>query len=140
MLFADTGALFAFLVRGDTHHADAVRAEAYLRSTRDRIWTIDAVLTELWLLLRREVNARISDNVVRGLLDAGVRREAVEDRDYVRAWLLATEWSDQDFSLTDRLAFAVLERTRRYRAWSYDTGFAIIRLGPARNQPLELIR
>lgn len=140
MLFADTGALFAFLVRDDAHHADAVRAESEIRRQREQVWTIDPVLTELWLLLRREIGARASDALISGVLDRGVRREPLEDPDFTRAWLLGRQWPDQDFSLTDRQAFAVLERTRRERAWSYDHDFAVIRLGPARDRALDLVR
>jgi len=140
VLFADTGALFAFLVRDDAHHDDAVRVESDIRTQREQVWTIDPVLTELWLLLRREIGSNRSDTLVAGLLDRGVRREALEDQDFTRAWLLGNQWADQHFSLTDRQAFAVLERTRRRRAWSYDTDFAVIRLGPGRAAPLDLVR
>jgi predicted nucleic acid-binding protein len=64
----------------------------------------------------------------------------LQDQDFIRAWQLGREWSDQDFSLTDRQAFAVLERTRRNRAWSYDSDFAIIRLGTGRDRALDLVR
>jgi len=140
VLFVDTGALFAFLVRNDANHLDAVRAEAEIRSRREEVWTIDPVLTELWLLLRREIGVTRTDNVVAGLLDRGVRREPLEDRDFTRAWQFGRQWADQDFSLTDRQAFAVLERTRRQRAWSYDHDFAVIRLGPRQDRPLEVVR
>ena len=139
MLFADTSAFFAFLVRDDAHHIDAVHVESDIRTQREQVWTIDPVLTELWLLLRKEIGANKSDTLVAGMLGRGVRRETLEDQDFARAWLLGNQWSDQDFSLTDRQAFAVLERTRRYRAWSYDNDFAVIRLGPGRDRPLDLV-
>jgi predicted nucleic acid-binding protein len=140
VLFADTSALFAFLVRDDVHHVDAVRVESEVRSQREQVWTIDPVLTELWLLLRREIGAGRSDTLVAGVLERGVRRESLEDQDLARAWLLGREWVDQQFSLTDRQAFAALESTRRERAWSYDNDFAVIRLGPGRNRALEVVR
>jgi predicted nucleic acid-binding protein len=140
VLFIDTGALFAFLVRHDAHHQNAVRAEAEIRSRREQVWTIDPVLTELWLLLRREIGVTRSDELVAGLLDRGVQREPLEDQDFTRAWEFGRKWADQNFSLTDRQAFAVLERTRRQRAWSYDNDFAVIRLGSGRVRALELVR
>jgi len=97
-------------------------------------------LTELWLLLRREIGVGRSDAAVSGLLGRGLRREPLEDLDYRGAWQFGGDWSDQNFSLTDRQAFVVLERTRRFRAWSYDYDFSIIRLGPARDRPLDLVR
>jgi len=76
---------------------------------------------------------------VQALATRGLAIEASVRDDYARAWRLAGEWSDQDFALTDRLCFAAMERARSFRAWSYDADFAIIRLGPARNRPLDLL-
>src|SRR5438046_2062594 len=140
VVFADTGALYAFLVVGDAHHQEAVRAERALRERREQLWTIDPVLTELWLLLRRDVDIATCDRLARGVLQRGMQRERVEASDYSRAWEVGRDWSDQTFSLTDRQAFAVMERTRRYQAWSYDRDFAIIRVGPARGRALDVVR
>jgi predicted nucleic acid-binding protein len=140
VLFVDTGALFAFLVRDDAHHVAAVHAEAEIRRRREQVWTIDPVLTELWLLLRREVGVPRSDALVAALLDRGVLRETLQDQDFMRAWQLGREWSDQNFSLTDRQAFATLERTRLNRVWSYDHDFAVIRLGSRRDRALDLVQ
>ena len=57
-----------------------------------------------------------------------------------RAWELAREWPDQDFSLTDRQSFAIIERSRQLRAWSYDADFAVIRLGRQRRMSLDLVQ
>jgi predicted nucleic acid-binding protein len=140
VLFADTSALFALLVRDDAHHVDAVRVESDIRGHREQVWTIDPVLTELWLLLRREIGAPRSDIVISQLLENGLRREILNDEDFRQAVGFARAWRDQDFSLTDRQAFAVLERTHRARAWSYDAHFSLIRLGPARDRALQVVR
>jgi len=139
VVFADTGALYALLVVGDAHHQEAVRAEHMLRERREQLWTIDPVFTELWLLLRRDVNIETCDRLTRGLLERGVQRERLESQDYARVWEIGRDWPDQTFSLTDRQAFAAMERSRRYRAWSYDRDFAIIRVGPARARALDLV-
>jgi predicted nucleic acid-binding protein len=140
LIFADTSALYATLVHADRRHADAQRAEASLRGAREELWTIDPVLTELWLLLNRAAGQRRADASLIGLLDAGLRREVVAPEDYLRAWQFAREWPDQRFALTDRQAFAVMERTRRYAAWSYDDDFAVVRLGRPRARALDLVR
>ena len=140
MRFADTSALFAFLVADDIHHPEALRAEASIRANREAVWTIDPVLTELWLLLRREVSPAVCDRLVGGLLDRGLRREQVQPGDYDRAWEIGRTWADQAFSLTDRQAFVALERSGDLRAWSYDQDFATIRLGPRRDRRLQLLR
>lgn len=140
MIFADTSALYAALIADDVNHPRARRAEAFLREQREQIWTIDAVLTELWLLLRRDLTRAFCDSLVRGLMDHGLRREPVIADDYRRAWEIGRDWSDQRFSLTDRQAFAAIERSRQPRAWSYDADFTVMRLGPSKSQALEVVQ
>jgi len=140
LIFTDTSALIAAVVVDDRYHREAQRAEAALRSAREQLWTIDSVLTELWIQLRRFVGHARADQLVIGLLDRGLRREPVEPEDYSRCWEIGREWPDQRLSLTDRQAFAVMERTRRYAAWSYDDDFAVIRLGRPRARAIDLVR
>lgn len=141
MIFTDTSALFALLVVDDLRHPDAVRVHSQVREAREALWTIDPVLTELWLLLYRETRSiRVADENVEALLTRGLRREALWPEDYERAWQIGRDWPDQRFSLTDRQAFAALERNRQLRAWSYDRDFSVVRLGPKRGQALEVLR
>jgi hypothetical protein len=116
-----------------------VRAATRLREEREQLWTIDPTLTELWLLLAREVSGAVCDRLVRGLLDAGLRREPPVPEDYRRAWEIGLTWPDQRFSLTDRQAFSAIERIGRLRAWSYVHHFAVIRFGPARDRSIDLV-
>ena len=136
--FADTSALFALLNRNDRHHAEAARVAQLVRDQHEALWTIDAVVIELWRLLRGVAGATQADALVHALVVGGVRVEASTREDYGRAWQLGLEWQDQELALTDRLCFAAIERGRGFRAWSYDVDFAIIRLGPRRQRALEL--
>jgi predicted nucleic acid-binding protein len=140
VLFADTSALFAFVVRDAPHHHDAVRVESEVRKQREQVWTIDPVLAELWLLLRRDFGTTSSDAVIARLLEHGLRREILDDEDFRQAIKWSRVGVDQDFSLTHRQAFAVFERLHRWRAWSYDVDFSVVRVGPARDRALEVIR
>lgn len=139
MIFADTSALYALLIPSDQFHPDARRAESAIRASREELWTLDSMLTELWQLLYRHFSVARTDELVRGLVARGLRREPVDVQDYERAWEIGQQWPDQPFSLADRQAFAAMERTRRYRAWSYDHHFAVIRLGPRKDTAIELV-
>lgn len=77
--------------------------------------------------------------MVFGLLERGLRREPIWDGDLRRVAEIGRLWPDQDFTPTDRLAFACIERIGIPRAWSYDSDFAVIRLGIAKAAALELI-
>lgn len=138
-IFADTSALFALLNRNDGQHARASQAARLVREQREELWTIDAVAVELWRLLRASFGREPADRLIQGLAERGLAIEASAREDYARAWQIAADWADQDFALSDRLGFAAIERARAFRAWSYDADFAVIRLGPARNRPLDLL-
>jgi predicted nucleic acid-binding protein len=138
-IFADTSALYALLSHDDRWHADALRAAQAVRDQHETLWTIDAVLVELWRLLRGAAGRQEADRLVQALAARGLDVQPSAREDYPRAWQLGAAWSDQDFSLTDRLCFAAIERVRGFRAWSYDVDFAIIRLGPRRDRALDLL-
>lgn len=138
--FADTSALYALLDRSDRANRDATRAAERAWQQHELLWTIDAVVIELWRLLRNSFGAQAADRLVQGIFARGLLVETSAREDYFRAWQIGAEWADQRFALTDRLSFAAIERARVFRAWSYDADFAIIRLGPARNRALDLLR
>lgn len=97
-------------------------------------------MIELWTHLRGGFGRQKADSLAQQVISHGLAVESSEREDYQRAWQIALEWRDQDFSLTDRLAFVAIERTRSYKAWSYDSDFAVIRLGPRRDRAIDLLR
>lgn len=137
--FADTSALYALLNRSDRRHSDAALAAHHVRERHEELWTIDAVVVELWRLLRASFGHGSADRLVQEMAAHGLRIEPSAREDYGRAWQLGADWADQEFSLTDRLCFAAIERTRSFRAWSYDADFAVVRLGPRRDRALEIL-
>ena len=138
-IFTDTSALFALLIPGDQYHDQAANVARQILREREPLWTIDAVIVELWRLLRSERGRNTADDLVQNLASGGLDIQPSAREDYTRAWHLALEWPNQDFALVDRLAFAAIERARSFRAWSYDADFAVIRLGPTRNRALDLL-
>lgn len=140
MIFADTTALFALLRPDDRHHSDATRAAVRFRDHGEEIWTIDPVLTELWVLLRRDVGVRLADQYLAELLERGLRREPIDGSTYARCWAIAADWPDQRFSLTDRQCFDAIERSGHLSAWSYDDDFVVIRLAPRRSRAITVYR
>ena len=45
------------------------------------------------------------------------------------AWAIGQRYPDQDFSLTDRTSFALMERLQIHDVASFDTDFAVYRFG-----------
>ena len=138
--FTDTSALYALLSPPDRHHEQATDVARHLVREREPLWTIDAVVIELWRLSRGSRGNKAADAALQALVRQGLEIQPSVREDYTRAWQFALEWPDQDFALVDRLAFGAMERLRLYRAWSYDADFAVIRLGPTRNRALDLLR
>ena len=75
----------------------------------------------------------------RGLRDTGLRVECVTAVDLERGLGIAEAWPDQHFDFVDCTSFAVIERLRLRKAASFDSDFAIFRLGPDRRQALEIL-
>jgi predicted nucleic acid-binding protein len=128
------------LNRSDRHHTEAAQVAHRVVRNREEVWTIDAVVVELWRLLRGSFGHATADQLLQGLTARGLVVKPNTREDYARAWQIGAAWPDQDFALTDRLCFAAMERERSLRAWSYDADFAVIRLGPDRRRALDLVR
>ncbi len=78
-IFTDTSALYALLNRSDQSHADAVRVERTIRDQHEIIWTLDAVIAELWRLLRAAIGRQEADRLVQALIARGVDGERALD-------------------------------------------------------------
>jgi hypothetical protein len=66
--------------------------------------------------------------------------EIVTAADMEAAWLIGERFPDQDFSLSDRTSFALMERLHIYTAASFDDHFAIYRFGGRKSGAFEIIR
>jgi predicted nucleic acid-binding protein len=122
-VFADTSAYYAVADRDDASHEGAAATMQRLRIGRRRLITTNAVLFELHgLLVNRTdreaaldilINLRASQTIVR-----------VRERDEARAVEILARYDDTDFSFTDALSFAVMERLGITTAFSLDRHFA----------------
>jgi predicted nucleic acid-binding protein len=134
--FVDTSVWYAAADRSDTSNA---RAKAVLRSLEERV-TTDHVLLETWLLARHRLGRATAETIVTGIARGIARIEVTGAADLERAFAIGEEWPDQDFALTDRTSFAVMERLGLSRVASFDDDFAVFRTGGNRATAFELIR
>lgn len=102
--------------------------------------TSEAVLLELWALVRRRVGRERADAAVTSVLASGADVEATTAGDLRRALEIAEEFPDQDFSLVDRTSFAIMRRLGISRVATLDQHFAIYRFGPQRRRAFEIAR
>jgi uncharacterized protein len=123
-LFMDTSAYYALADARDANHGTAKQVRDGLIGERARLFTTNFVLAETHALvlsrLGREIALRVIDGIERSTTTV-VRASA---RDEARARSILRQYDDKDFSLTDAMSFAVMERLRITRAFSFDAHFA----------------
>lgn len=121
MIFVDTGVWYARYVRSDADHA---RARAWFAKVSDRLATTDYVIDKLLTLLRSrghgDVALRIGDNLLAGAICS---RVYVEQKDLWRAWTMFSSYRDKEWSFTDCVSRAVIERLGIATAASFDDHF-----------------
>jgi predicted nucleic acid-binding protein len=123
-VFIDTSAFYALADPHDQSHQAAVRILDRLISERRRLFTTNFVVAETHaLILRRRGRiraARFLDESDKSHIDL-VRVSAADER---RARTIIDRFVDKDFSLTDLMSFAVMERLHIPVAFRLDSDFA----------------
>ena len=136
-LFVDTSVWYAAADSGD---AGNDRARSILQDEKEPLVTTDHVLLETWLLLRHRIHRTAADRFWEGLRAGVASLETVLASDLDAAWRIGHSFPDQDFSLTDRTSFAVMERLGVRRAATLDDDFVVYRFGTGRRQGFTVIR
>ncbi len=124
--FVDTSAWYPLLVAKHPDHASLATALRALIRNRRRLVTTNLVVAETHALLLRRVGATTALAFVRTVDEAPnvvVRSTRDLETEAERNWL--ARYSDQDFSLTDAVSFAVMTHRRIRDALSLDHHFEI---------------
>lgn len=126
-VFVDTSAWYAAAAGDDASHDRAVRL---LSDHAGRLATTDHVLVETWAIARYRRNPYLADALVRTIMDQRLVEVLTATPDDVRAALrIGRLFSDQDFSMTDRTSWVVMERHGIEEAIAFDADFAVYRYG-----------
>jgi len=64
----------------------------------------------------------------------------VGSADLEAAWSIGEIFLDQDFSLVDRMSFAVMHRLGIRRATAFDDDFVVYRFGRGRREAFVIVR
>lgn len=135
-LFVDTSAWYAAADSDDVSNA---RAREIL-GTGEALVTSDHVLLETWTLLRWRIGRVAADRFWSGLRAGAAHLEMVGRADLEAGWIIAGAFPDQDFSLTDRTSFALMERLGLRRVATFDADFSVYRYGPGRKRAFDVLR
>lgn len=138
VVLVDTSAFYALADVSDAHH---VEAKAYYAQSYPRLdfVTTDYILLETWILLRYRMGRSEAMTFWQGLRSGIIPVLAIQHADLERAFRIAQDYSDQDFSLIDCAAFAFMERCGIKSAFSFDAHFTFYRYGRGRRNAFQRV-
>ena len=122
-VFVDTSAFFAVVNRPETNHAQAVRILTQLEQDQAFLITTTYIIAEAHALILTKLGRdfgvrflRASENCTRTIV-----WPTVEDEQTARE--IIYRYTDKDFSLTDAISFAVMQRLGASVAFTFDRDF-----------------
>jgi len=121
MIFADTGALFAFIMPDDEHHEEA---RQWVRQNQLPLITTDYIIDETLTLLRmRSQYTRAID--FGDLIFSGQVTQIyyLAEDDILAAWQVFRTYNDKEWSFTDCTSKVVIERLGLTHAFAFDRHF-----------------
>lgn len=123
-IFVDSSGYYALLRRHDQRHGDAIAVLDYLTESRARLYTTRYVLVETHALLVKKIPKVPPVEALRLL--AAIERDAATtvvhatDADEMKARQILARFPSHEFTLTDALSFAVMDRLKLRHALSFD--------------------
>ncbi|MGQ0486190.1 MAG: type II toxin-antitoxin system VapC family toxin [Hyphomicrobiales bacterium] len=135
-VFVDTSVWYAAVDRAD---AGNKRAKAILSGAAGLL-TSSFVLLETWLLVRNRLHWRAAEEFFSAILSGAAFLEPVTAQDLEMARQIGLRHSDQQFSITDRTSFAMMERLGIGTAAAFDNDFAIYRFGRRNIEAFKVLR
>lgn len=133
--FVDTSAWVSMADGAEAAHA---RVAAALRDRSGRLLTTDHVLQETWMVMRHRHDRFAAEALVNEIRRGIARVEVSLLGDLEVATAIGAAFSDQDFSLSDRTSWAVMERLGVTEAVTLDRDFRVHRYGPGRRRAFQI--
>lgn len=131
-MLVDTGAWLAVVHRRDQYHTAAAAALRRLREERRRLVITNLILAELHLHLVHAMGPIRAAQHVQTILADPLIEEVFADRSLQAAAF--TDWiqrfSDQPFTFTDAVSFAVMRSRGITAAFTFDRHFAVAGFRP----------
>ena len=123
-IFVDTSGFFASLNERDANHEAARAITSRLVATQAELVTTNFTVAEAHALMMRRLGHRAGllflDSFAGG--NTSVIRASINDESH--AIDIIRRYTDKDFSLTDAISFAIMERLGITQAFSFDSDFA----------------
>jgi uncharacterized protein len=134
-LFVDTSVWFAAVNANDTQNK---RAKSALVNQGTFV-TSTLVLAESWRLIHQKLHWKAAESFWSVIRNGAAQVENVIAADFETAWQIGKRYPDQDFSLTDRTSFALMERLQIMEVATFDSDFAIYRMSGSKGGAFRLV-
>jgi predicted nucleic acid-binding protein len=124
-IFADTSAWYAVAFEKAVDHAAAT---AFFRQNASALLTTNYIFDETVTLLGMKLGWTVAAEFGRRLKEStSLLWVNVTPQDEARAWEIFLQYDDQDFSFTDCVSFAVMQRLGIEAAFAFDEHFSTMR-------------
>ncbi len=121
MIFVDTGAWFASMVRGDANHPVAA---AWLAQNQEPLVTTDDILSETITLLVMRGQRRVAESFGTTIFSGTLAQLHTVTPDEVQAaWNVFLRFQDKQWSFVDCTSKVVMEKLGIQTAFSFDHHF-----------------
>ena len=122
-VFVDTSALAAIALVRDGDHASARSILSVLGASRRQLLTTNLIAAETHALVLARADRRLARRVL-AQIDGAFEIARVTEADEIAGRAILDRYADKDFSLTDAISFAVMDRLRLRAAFAFDRHFA----------------
>ena len=123
-VFVDTSAYYAFLDRTDVSHAVARLTFPRLFSNGTELYTTNFVLAETHALLLNRIGRAAAIRFLDTFFQSSMILIRVIEADETTARVILHESNDKEYSYTDAISFAVMDRLHIKEALTFDHHFA----------------
>jgi predicted nucleic acid-binding protein len=122
LVFIDTSGFIALWNPDDRNHQKALGYLDQVRESRRRLLTTNFIFAEVYAFFCRNhrLAVELGEQILTNPLFEYVRITAADE---ARAWEIAKQYTDKDFSFTDCTSFVVMERLGLREVFAFDEHF-----------------
>jgi predicted nucleic acid-binding protein len=123
-IFVDTGAWLALADEDDAHHKDAAAIFPSLLKTSNGLTTSNLVIAESYVLILKNLGHKAAVDFLDNMNGSPRIQKICSSSDMeTEAEGILKKYSDQDFSYTDAVSFAIMKTQKMKKAFAFDKHF-----------------
>ena len=119
----DTSAYYALMDNDAAEHAQSQRTFQRFISDRIELYVTTFVIAEIHALLLNRAYRDLAARTLENIYASSIRVIRPTERDETRAREIIRQQSDKEYSFTDAISFAVMERLHARQVWTFDHHF-----------------